>query len=424
MKDQNLLYNYQLIDKMRICLRIVLLLLLPAFIQAQPVVDSLRQVFNNSGGDSIHYMAGKALYNYYEELNRDSALYYADQNLLLARKNNKKLVEVFALDTKGYQLLHLGRYSESLQCLLEAFKIAGDPANDTEETWSLSVQPSPGKSRLLMLSITHHMLGILMWQTQNSEQEIFHFKEAGRIAGEIGNQFRLLLANMNLGNSYLIINRPDSAFVFAKEAERIALQTGLKKYLGQIFSTLGEISMDNGDKASAKKYFDQGVQISLEQNNLSSLSRNYLRLIRYYLAEGQKDSSLHYALKHLQTIQSLGPILGLEANIGTAYENVYLSYKLRNQFDSAYKYQGLALIAKDSISKIRIKHLAEFQNLSFREQVRLQNLEKERVIYQNKIRTYALLSGLGMLLLIAVILYRNNRQKHKSNQVLGKTLAD
>ena len=391
-------------------------MLVPAFMYAQQgAVDSVRQVFNNAASDSVRYAAGKALYNYYEELNRDSALYYANQNLLLGRKNNKKLVQVFALDTKGYQLLHLGHYSESLQCLLEAFKIAEDPENDTEETWSLSVQPSPGKSRLLMLSITHHMMGILMWQTQNSEQEIFHFKEARRIAGEIGNQFRVLLADMNLGNSYLIINRPDSSFVFAKEAERITLQTGLKKYLGQTYSILGEICMDKGDKVSAKQYFNEGVQISIEQNNLSSLSRNYLRLIRYYLAEGQKDSSLHYALKHLQTIQSLGPILGLEANIGTAYENVYRSYKLRNQFDSAYKYQGLALIAKDSISKIRIKHLAEFQNLSFHEQIRLQSLEKEKEAYQNKIRTYFLLAGIAVLLLLIIIVYWNNRQKHKAN---------
>ena len=125
---------------------------------------------------------------------------------------------------------------------------------------------------------------------------------------------------MNLGNTYLIIKRPDSSFVFAKEAEQITLHTGLKKYLGQIYSILGEISMDKGEKVSAKQYFDDGVQASIEQNNLSSLSRNYLRLIRYYLAEGQKDSSLYCAVKHLQTIQAMGPILGLESNIGTAYE--------------------------------------------------------------------------------------------------------
>ena len=167
-------------------LKVTLFLFLPVLAMAQEkYTDSLKTVYRNDSNDSVRYAAGKALYNYYEELNRDSALYYADQNLLLGQKNKRKLVQVFALDTKGYQLLHLGRYSESLECLLEAFKIAGDPENDTEETWSLSVQPSPGKSRLLMLSITHHMMGILMWQTQNSEQEIFHFREARRIAGEI-----------------------------------------------------------------------------------------------------------------------------------------------------------------------------------------------------------------------------------------------
>jgi two-component system, NtrC family, sensor kinase len=273
-----------------------------------------------------------------------------------------------------------------------------------------------------MLAITHHMFGILMWQTQNTEQEIFHFKEARRIAKEIDNPFRLLLANMNLGNSYLTINRPDSSFVFAKEAESIALKAGLIKYLGQIYSILGEIYMDNGDKESAKKYFYQGIQTSIEQNNMSSLSRNYLRLIRYYLAEGQKDSSLKYSLNHLRTIESMGSILGLESNIGTGYENVYLSYKLRNQFDSAYKYQGLALVAKDSISKIRIKNVAAFQNLSFYEQLRLQNLEKEKVVYQNKIRTYSMLAGLMVVLSIALILYRNNKQKYKANKVLETTL--
>jgi len=403
----------------------VLLLFFPVLSIAQEKsVDSLKSVYQSTSNDSVLYVTGRALYNYYEELNRDSALYYADQILLLARKNNKQLVEVFALDSKGYQLLQMGHYSESLQCLLHAFDIVENPKNNKEETWPTSTEPSPGKTRVVMLAITHHMMGVLMWQTQNSEQQIFHFKEARRIAGEVGNQVRLLLADMMLGTSYLIIGKLDSSLIFAKEAERIVLQTGIRKRLGTIFSILGEVYMNKGDYVSAKKYFDQGVQLSIEQNNMSSLSRNYLRLVRCYLAERQKDSALNYALKNLQTIRSLGPILGLEANIGTAYENVYLSYKLRNQVDSAYKYQGLALAAKDSINKIRIKNLAEFQSLSFNEQMRLQNLEKEKVIYQNKIRTYFLLAGIAILLLLAIFFYINNRQKHKAKIKIEQAYND
>jgi signal transduction histidine kinase len=410
---------------MKISWTFLLLLSMPACAYTQQrIPDSIRKILQRATNDSLKYEASRALYGYYEEVNRDSALHYAEQNLLLARKNNKKLVEVMALDTKAYQVLHKGQYSQALQCLLLAFTIIEDPKTGTDDGWTLSTYPSPGKSKLLMLTITHHMMGILMLQTGNHEQEILHFKEAGRIAGQIGNPFRLLLANMNLGNSYLLVNQPDSAFVFAKNAEHIALQAGIKKYLGHIYSILGEVYLDKADKAMAKQFFYRGLQLSEEQNNLSSLSRNYLRLTRYYLGEQQKDSALYYALKHFQIVQSMGAILGLESNIGIAYENIYLGYKLRGQFDSAFKYQGLALIAKDSISKVRIKNLGEFQNLNFGEQLRLQNLEKEKVVYQDKVRTYAFLGGAAGFLLILFILYRNNRQKHQANKVLEKTLTD
>jgi len=105
---------------------------------------------------------------------------------------------------------------------------------------------------------------------------------------------------------------------------------------------------------------------------------------------------------------------GIDLNIGIAYENMFHVYKLRNEVDSAYKYQGLALEANDSIYNNRIKNLAAFQSLTLKEQLRLQNVEKEKVVYQNKIRIYFLLAGIGMLLLLAIIFYRNNRQKNKA----------
>ncbi|HET9825356.1 MAG TPA: ATP-binding protein, partial [Chitinophagaceae bacterium] len=48
------------------------------------------------------------------------------------------------------------------------------------------------------------------------------------------------------------------------------------------------------------------------------------------------------------------------------------------------------------------------------EQQRLQNAEQEKVVYQNKVRTYFMLAGIAVLLLLAIIFYRNNRQKHKA----------
>ena len=398
-------------------LAILFCVLLSQVTNAQPrLVDSLTNVLSHATADIDRYEACRLLYNYYEESSRDSALSYAEQMLSLSQRNGEKLPEVLSLDFKAYQLLGLGKYATSLQCLLQAFKIAEDPRYEKEKTWTLSNIPSPGKERLLMLALTHHMLAILMWQTGNIEQQIAHFREARTIGKEINNQLRLLLASMNLGNSYVIINKLDSALLFEKEAEALSMQPGREKYRGYIYSVLGEVYLLKGNIPLAKEYFYKGIETSSENKNLSSLSRNYFRLARYYISIGEKDSALFYSLKHLHNLQSLGQVLGLESNMGTSYENVYYSYQLQGNPDSTFKYQGLALAAIDSLSKLRIKNLAEFQNVNFGEQLRLQQVEREKIAYQNRVRTYFLLAGIAILLLLAAIFYKNNRQKHRAKQ--------
>ncbi|MBS1754478.1 MAG: two-component sensor histidine kinase [Bacteroidetes bacterium] len=157
---------------------------------------------------------------------------------------------------------------------------------------------------------------------------------------------------------------------------------------------------------------------------MSGLTNSYFFLAKYFLANKKKDSALHYSMLSLQTIKKLGVVRWYRVNLGTAYENVYLSYKLANQPDSLLKYQGLALEIKDSLYKERIKNLSAFQTVTLNEQLHLQQVEKEKLAFQNKIRIYLLAAGIAVLLLLAVIFYRNNRQKQKANKVLEKTLTD
>ena len=126
----------------------------------------------------------------------------------------------------------------------------------------------------------------------------------------------------------------------------------------------------------------------------------------------------------MEALKAMGSTTSQRISLGMAYESVYNSYKLRKQQDSAFKYVGLALITIEKLNKIRIANLAQFQNISFREQLRLQELEKEKIQIQSKIRTYVLLVGAGVFLVIALILYRNNLQKHKANKILESTLSN
>ncbi|HMK19097.1 MAG TPA: hypothetical protein VK492_12910, partial [Chitinophagaceae bacterium] len=117
---------------MRIFSKIILLLLFPVLSNGQDMLrDSLRRIFfAGANNDSILYEAGNKLYDYYEEVNRDSAFFYADQCLQISRRNNKKLNESHILSRKAYQELNMGRYAEALQSLLASFALSENKANE------------------------------------------------------------------------------------------------------------------------------------------------------------------------------------------------------------------------------------------------------------------------------------------------------
>ncbi len=409
---------------MKSLLKIVLLLLVPAFADSQlDNIDSLKNRLQKASEEEERFMIVRLVYSYYEELNRDSALYYAEQGLLIAKKDHHNLAQGLSLITMAYQLIGMGKFGEAHQCLLQAFAIAEDKKNEGDE-WKLSTLNFTGNKRLFILSYSHHIFAILMGRTNNSQQEIFHYKKADSIGRLINFVPRIMLANMNLGASYLSINKLDSALYFEKEAERVMLQSEFQKYLGFVYVIMGDIYKTSRSEQLSLQYYYRGLKAAIDNDNRSTMSRIYLRLNRHHLTAGNKDSTLYYAKKNLQTIESLGLVTGNENNIGIGYEYLYLSYKLNRQFDSAFKYQGLALTAKDSLNKAHITNLAAFQSLTLSEQLRLENLEKEKVVYQNKIRTYFMLAGIGVLLLLAIIFYRNNRQKHKAKIKIEKAYDD
>ncbi len=385
--------------------------------------DSLRKVLQHATSDSARHNACIDLYFYYFELNRDSGLYYTEKRLDLARKNNIKLAEASALISIGYQYNNMGRYSEAYRNLTEALRIAEDPKNDEVVGWKVAQYPLPDQNRLLILSTAHHVLGGLMLDVGNIEQEIVQLKKALEIAVQINHPDRQMVANMNLGTTYLRMGKPDSALYFSNASRSISENNLAQQYRGNNTLTIGNIYWTKGDKLQARKYYFEALHSALDQNNQSDLAKINHRLALLYLQEENKDSALHYAVANLKVLQSLGGFATQNATIGTAYEDLYLVYKSRNQVDSAYKYQGLALAVKDSLHNIRIRNLADFQKLSLGEALRLENLEKEKIQTQTNIRTYGMLSGLAVLSIIGFILYRNNRQKQTANGILQTTLS-
>lgn len=375
--------------------------------------DSFKRIFLQTKDDSVLYKAANQLYDYYEELSRDSALYYAGQCVWISRKNNKKLNEAYSLSRKAYQELNMGQYAEALKSLLEGFEISESTDND-KLYWQIEPLREEKSKRLFALSCVHHIYALLMWRTQNVEQEIIHFKEAKRIAVEINSPARSVLGSLNLGRIYLESGKLDSAWYYENEAEEIAIQSGRKKYMTSILHFKGLICLGKRDTARALHYFKECIQSGIEQHNLDGMVRGYHALADYFISKKNKDSSLYFSIQELEIFKNLGATTAIDYHIGIAYMDLSQSYRIRGQLDSAYKYLSFAQKTNDSINRNKVKSLAEFQKLTLSELQRSQNIVRERTALQNKVRTTFLLSGIAVLMLLAIIFYRNNLQKQKA----------
>jgi len=405
----------------------ILIYLLPVLVFSQPHnPDSLKNLLSNSRTDSARFSLSTALSMYFQEVDRDSALYYSDQAALIAQRNNHTLDEANALDTRGYILMHLQDYPASFQSFQDALKIAEDPKSEGK-TWNKSDQILNYKTRLFVLANIHHDLGHLMGYAGDVEKQIFHYKETQRLAIESGEielsgygKFSLIgLVNMNLGFVNMKLNRLDSALILLKTADSIFEESDYRQYQAMVNLRIGSIYSMKGDEQVALKYYYQAVRIGNEQNNLRAVGLGYSALTDHFLGKGQQDSSLYYAEKTLKVFEAIKSQF-----LGVAYKYLSESYKLQGNIDSAFKYQGLAMIADDSLYQSTITNLSDFQKLSFKEQLRLQELEKEKIQTLSKARIYGLIAGLSVFILVAVILFRNNRQKQKANKVLNTALTN
>ncbi|TAH07360.1 MAG: GHKL domain-containing protein [Sphingobacteriia bacterium] len=147
---------------------------------------------------------------------------------------------------------------------------------------------------------------------------------------------------------------------------------------------------------------------------LIRLPYSYLLISRIFRAQKNKDSSLFYAKKLLASAQELE----IPNALASAYWGLYKSYIDFNKRDSSLKYLELSSRLADSLYKAQIKNLTEYQKFSFNEQFRLKKLDEEKTAYANNLKLLGLLAVLGGILVVAIILYRNIRQKQKANAVL------
>lgn len=398
---------------------------MPFFTKAQSQqrqLDSLHTALKNAPGDTVRMITLSDLAGYYFENNRDSALYYTEAFIGIAKKLNQPIWVANGLLNKAYVVQMQANFSLSLKLCNEALAIVEDKRSE-KNAYILKANEfadAPSKFRKSQLISVFHQLGNTYSGAGNKEKAIEYYKKEIQVADELNSTGGRVTSNMNIGTIYLEMEKFDSAFIYSAMALENSNLSGYKSYVGYILRNIGTIYSKKGQLDSALYYYQQSLLVNKEQNNVAGEITTNIAIARLFQKLLQADSMKNYA----NTAFELATKLKAGNYIGTAANLLADAWKMQGHADSALFYLALSKNISDSLQKDLTGKLTQFQNTNFEEQMQLEKQARESMAAKNKIRTIALLAGLALLSILAFVFYRNTKQKQKANKVLEKTLSD
>jgi len=379
--------------------------------------DSFKIMLQSTENDSVKMHINRQLGLYYSERNRFTALEYFEAQLQLAKTLKQKIWEAEALSRLGYVSSLIRNYPGSLNYLLAAREVASDPKT-AMNMWNVSLLTDDGdanSARLtILLDIINHF-GILNYFVGNYEKAIEYYQEAAELNAIRQDEVMTSLLHLNKGESYIGLGQYEFAKTELKAALKHSQSSGYKIYIGLIYWDIGKIYEAEGNYSEAEKYYELSVATNIEKDSPDFLGEGYLALARLYINIGSLDSSYQLAHKALSTYRVMSDSLGLIKSHATLAS----VFDARDQIDSAYYHMKKADALTSAMN--REERVKEFQVLGLNEQLRLNELETEKVLLQSRIRMYGLAAGIGVLFLISMITYRNGLRQKKDKAIIEKS---
>ena len=349
-------------------------------------IDSLSQKLAVSKPDTNQVNILIRLSSQYRQVKPDSANIFGEKALNLAKQLNFTSGEIRALSQLSSLFRVQGDYPKSLELRLKALKIIEEklPQMDKNPIWS--------------------GIGLVYLEINDYSKAIAYFRKALE-GGENINNGNVL---QNMARSYFRSNQLDSALHYAQKVYEWS-----KAYSGSnaiYLMDMGIIQFQLGNQNLAFEYLLKSILKNPKYDHRTE-SDIYGTISGFFKETNQTDSCIFYAQKGLIEGQTIGYQKGILINASLLAE----SYESKDLNQALY-YHKIAKAANEEL--YGVKKFQSLQKNITDELERQREIEAETIAKENQLKLYFLLAGLVIILLIAFILYRNNRQKQKANIIL------
>ncbi|MFI5185331.1 MAG: ATP-binding protein [Chitinophagales bacterium] len=334
----------------------------------------------------------------------DSAINYAAEMIALSDKLGYKYGEALGFIRMSNALNVTGNYPKALESVLDAKKIIEKLEYRKEE---LQFQAT------IAISIIYSNMG-----DYNKAKSFLYSYTGMTMQKQISGYQKSLVCNQ-LAYNFLNLNKLDSAFYYAQQnfqyEKAVKNPDGFDQYR---LGTYGNVNALLGNYGIAEDCIREAIRVDELYGDVNNEIQMYQRLANVLNKTGRSDSAIYYVRKSLLLCQEFGyPRWALDAS-----KTLTNLYEQQNKPDSVVKYMTIMLAAKDSL--FNQQKIQQFQLVSFDEQQRQREEETAKKEYRNKVRTYLLIAGLGVFVLITLILYNSNKRNQRTNKALEATLKN
>ena len=356
-------------------------------------VDSLMTLLAHATDDVKKVEILEDLSYSYLSTSPDIAMKFATEGLELARKNNDIRGQSICTLALGNVYHSVGDYVKSLEMNLQAIRLKEMLKNQN-------------------FAVNYFNMATIYTEQEDYNNAIKYVFKARKEDEKRNDSIGILYDYYTLSAIYTRIPKVDSAMYYGVMAQNLGKRLNDKDLMAAILHNFGEIYILKEDVVLAKKYYSESIPFAIHINDFQTLSMDLLGLAKIYDKSRKYDSAAHYGRRAL----------------GIAEKNQFLkeaymsadflkeAFKKNGRYDSGLKYLEKSLAARDSL--YNLDKVKKFQNLRLQEQERQQAIEAADIRFQSRIRFYTVLFASLVFLIVAGMLWRNNRQRKKSYEAL------
>ena len=410
---------------------------IPSFAQLSVKKDSLLKVLETLPDDTNKVNLLNKLSSMCRANDSENSIKYANQSLNLSRRVKYVKGEGRALDMIGQTNRILGNYDQALKyfklalTLRTKYKLYRGVAGSTRNigiVYRLKADfPKALEYYLQALKIfdrindfsgqasTSSSIGSLYYKQKNLDKALQYYIKALSLHKKSNSKPSIARALNNIGN--VLSDQKKYKEAIKSFQNSLSIKESLEDSTGaaKVMVNLGYAYKEKKELTLALKFFKESLRIF--QNSKLLLYQTYpLQYIAdIYASEKKVEKAKSYGIKALKIAKDLGAkerVMDINLSLSSVFE-------LEGDFQESLKYYRAHKMIQDSIFNVtKSKQVADMQTKYETDKKEQENKILKLEVKQRSNQIVAATIGAFLLLVLAVVLYRSNRRKHKTNKVL------